>query len=71
MSDWRSEPPTVPTNDTMIGLHNLALDLRESGASTAVLEVLENAQKEIWRMRKRIREQLHSSPTTFDNLQNR
>lgn len=61
----------MPTNDTMIGLHNLALDLQADGASRHVLEILENAQKEIWRMRKRIREHLHSSPTTFDNLQNR
>lgn len=70
-SNWRSEEPTSPANDTMCGLHNLAVELKAAGASQAHLITLENAQKEIWRMRKRIREHLHSAPSTFDNMHNR
>ena len=70
-SNWRSEEPTSPTNDTMKGLHELATQLGAAGAPVAQIQILENAQKEIWRMRLRIRNHLHSSPSTFDNMHNR
>jgi hypothetical protein len=71
MSDWRSEPPTETCNDTMLGLSELAVELRSAGYPIDKIEVLENAQKEIWAMRLRIGQSLRSQPTTFDNIGNR